>query len=972
MLLFNHDLVRLPQMSEFTIRKEPKAPVSRAARYRPHAERPCSQPLAERKSSALESFPVAEPAVFERACGSHHKDMMFEVEAPQTPHDELRPRSSCGAHAFKSGAPHALGDENRALHSSQLRSMGNTVRKEVRGEIRDLVMDTIQRMATIGSGRMTTMCNDAAHMQTSLVNSSMSSVPSGSSVEERLRLPGRALSALGCRSNAQELVPPRSTEVSHPSPRALSARGPRADVQELLMQRPPRISRPLPDRASTTCGPTSKIQELMAETLSHPTSGFSIPKDVVASQDIREERRRIEIERARTFEMACTRRRHWDEIAAASRVRAAEEQRRLSSKSPNSTPGQKPILTHKQSADSQTGCPERREVGKTVKRFLESGQRRVLSARAHSRKSPDIVANHGGGAQSLQWPRRPHTSNAVPIKKEAHHEQPEEPGQLIPIFKPTEKKPPTIPADHLSHSLGRVRNKLSQSMPRKQSLDMRIRSLRKRRRERASTPTEFELIPGTVDGEERSRIRETFQCYDGDGSGSLDTNELRGALADLGYCPQSREEKLEFQQIMEEVDREGDGELDINEFEQAVVRVMTMLRNLQRCELFEQFQLHDVDSTGSLSIDEVFDILPELGLAPRIKEERQMIRECIAAVDVDDSKEVEFKEFEQLLVQVREGLHRMRRERRRSIIHQSELAHGIVEAFKNEICELKDQFDRYDRDHSGFLDRAELNLLIADCGLGPRSKTEREEMQALIDSSDVDHNAQVTFQEFLHLILGIRGLSSQRRHEDLQELFSSFDQDGSGSMSLAECSRLLENLGLSPKTRQEQRHIAVLLEAMDEDGSGELDFDEFAHLCQRVQEMLQLVVHHEELQAAKSLHITATQLQEYKSVFHVLDPDESGKLTLATVRGIVDGLHIHISGDDLYEIFAEVDEDGSGAVEFSEFLKLISMVNEHVTKSGQAHKLVTASTKRPSQPNEDNSQYTVEDAAMILSDPYDP
>merc|ERR1719161_3268517 len=172
---------------------------------------------------------------------------------------------------------------------------------------------------------------------------------------------------------------------------------------------------------------------------------------------------------------------------------------------------------------------------------------------------------------------------------------------------------------------------------------------------------------------------------------------------------------------------------------------MDMLRNLQSVELIESFHLHDVDSTGALSIEEVFDILPELGLAPRIDQEHDMIQQCVAKVDIDNSKEVDFNEFEALLVEVRERLHRMRRERRRNIIHQCELEREIVEDFKNEICELKDQFDRYDRDQSGFLDRSELNNLIADCGLGPRSKAEREEMQALIDSSDADQNAQVTF-----------------------------------------------------------------------------------------------------------------------------------------------------------------------------------------------------------------------------------
>jgi len=286
------------------------------------------------------------------------------------------------------------------------------------------------------------------------------------------------------------------------------------------------------------------------------------------------------------------------------------------------------------------------------------------------------------------------------------------------------------------------------------------------------------------------------------------------------------------------------------------------------------------------------------------------------------------------LLEVRERMHRMRRERRRHIIQQCELEREIVEAFKNEICELKDQFDCYDKDQSGFLDRSELNLLIADCGLGPRSKKEREEIQALIDSSDADQNAQVTFTEFLHLIRGIRHLSKARCLRDLQKLFERFDKDGNGNMSLPECCRLLEHLGLAPKTQQEQRHIAVLLEAIDEDGNCELDFEEFAHLCQRVTEMLQVAAHHKQLKAAKSLGIAIAQLQEYKLVFENMDAEETGQLSMQCVRKMLDSLHYNISGDDLNEIFNQVDEDESGFIEFTEFLKLISVVHGHAARAG--------------------------------------
>merc|ERR1719353_2066749 len=97
--------------------------------------------------------------------------------------------------------------------------------------------------------------------------------------------------------------------------------------------------------------------------------------------------------------------------------------------------------------------------------------------------------------------------------------------------------------------------------------------------------------------------------------------------------------------------------------------------------------------------------------------------------------------------------------------------------------------------------------------------------------------------------------------------------------------------------------------------------------------MLQLKVHHEELKAAKSLNITIAQLQEYKAVFEHLDADETGQLSVECVREMADSLHINVSGDELHEIFTQVDENDSGFIEFTEFLKLISLVYKHAAQS---------------------------------------
>merc|ERR1719389_107716 len=147
----------------------------------------------------------------------------------------------------------------------------------------------------------------------------------------------------------------------------------------------------------------------------------------------------------------------------------------------------------------------------------------------------------------------------------------------------------------MKQSLRCARTKLRQAMPEKETLDMLMKSCHQRLVKEARASNGFVLLKNRLGKEDRERIKQAFSCYDVDGSGSLDTTELQGALADLGYCPRSREEKLQFSKILEDVDREGDGELDMQEFEQAVVRVMNMLRNLQSTELFESFHLHDVD-----------------------------------------------------------------------------------------------------------------------------------------------------------------------------------------------------------------------------------------------------------------------------------------------------------------------------------------------------------------------------------------
>ena len=59
-----------------------------------------------------------------------------------------------------------------------------------------------------------------------------------------------------------------------------------------------------------------------------------------------------------------------------------------------------------------------------------------------------------------------------------------------------------------------------------------------------------------------------------------------------------------------------------------------------------------------------------------------------------------------------------------------------------------------------------------------------------------------------------------------------------------------------------------------------------------------------------------------KRTFDQFDSDKSGAISVGTVDTILKMMGMHISSKDLDEIIEEIDEDGSGELEFPEFIQL--------------------------------------------------
>ncbi|KAJ8297948.1 hypothetical protein KUTeg_024479 [Tegillarca granosa] len=107
--------------------------------------------------------------------------------------------------------------------------------------------------------------------------------------------------------------------------------------------------------------------------------------------------------------------------------------------------------------------------------------------------------------------------------------------------------------------------------------------------------------------EQKQEIREAFDLFDTDGSGTIDAKELKVAMRALGFEPK----KEEIKKMIAEIDKEGAGTIDFNNF----LSIMTqkMSEKDVKEEIQKAFRLFDDDETGKISFKNLKRVANELG-----------------------------------------------------------------------------------------------------------------------------------------------------------------------------------------------------------------------------------------------------------------------------------------------------------------------------------------------------------------------
>ncbi|XP_052597093.1 centrin-2 isoform X1 [Peromyscus californicus insignis] len=135
--------------------------------------------------------------------------------------------------------------------------------------------------------------------------------------------------------------------------------------------------------------------------------------------------------------------------------------------------------------------------------------------------------------------------------------------------------------------------------------------------------------------EQKQEIREAFDLFDADGTGTIDIKELKVAMRALGFEPK----KEEIKKMISEIDKEGTGKMNFSDF--LTVMTQKMSEKDTKEEILKAFKLFDDDETGKISFKNLKRVAKELGENLTDEELQEMIDEA----DRDGDGEVNEQEF---------------------------------------------------------------------------------------------------------------------------------------------------------------------------------------------------------------------------------------------------------------------------------------------------------------------------------------
>lgn len=370
------------------------------------------------------------------------------------------------------------------------------------------------------------------------------------------------------------------------------------------------------------------------------------------------------------------------------------------------------------------------------------------------------------------------------------------------------------------------------------------------------------------------------------------------------------------------------------------------------------FELVDEDNSGLVGLNEFRKALALCGYSPN----QRSLMATFRAVDVDGSGQVDFLEFIRLMRAVDPDQAKKRA-----------LEMGIQE---DQLEKLREAWKTVDEDGGGSLSLNEMRALVEILGLpAGKSFTQRfKEVAYLSDGGDalggdlldnkgggggggqspqnagpsrVHEDEQLDFEEFLKVVNGLDPMEeleaclqagfTDTEKEIAKTCFKQRDPQGAYSLSFERsciaCRTLLvmhmatEPASVDAVSPDDWRN---LFNVTDGDKSGEHDFIEFIRFCGRIRELIKMREEADARLKAKEdaeLQLTQDEVQNYREMFNKYDRAGRGELPKEAIGNLLKHMGFKAATvqerEELREILDSIDGDGSGTVDFQEFLRLI-------------------------------------------------
>merc|ERR1711862_332123 len=138
--------------------------------------------------------------------------------------------------------------------------------------------------------------------------------------------------------------------------------------------------------------------------------------------------------------------------------------------------------------------------------------------------------------------------------------------------------------------------------------------------------------------------------------------------------------------------------------------------------------------------------------------------------------------------------------------------------------------------------------------------------------------------------------------DSLKKGFDGFDKEG-GTINQTTMMMILKSMGVDVNKTDMENYAAEV----DEEGSGKFSFAMFCSVAAK------FMIEDDEEQMK----------EELKEAFRIYDKDGQGFITTDVLKEILREIDTTLTEDDLDNIIEEVDEDGSGTLDFDEFQEMM-------------------------------------------------